>query len=244
MAEFVWNPWHGCKKYSEGCENCYVYRRDGSVGRDASLVSRNADFSLPEAKNRSGGYKIPDGSTVWCCMTSDFFLKEADGWRNEAWAQIADRKDVSFVIITKRIARFAECLPADWGEGYDNVTVCCTCENQKRASERIPIFTSLPIKKRLLVCEPLLGEIVLPECTYGISGAVVGGESGPLARECKYEWVLSLREQCAERGMFFRFKQTGARFVKDGRLYAVPRRYQHSQAKKAGIDYFPEEEQR
>ncbi|MCK9303605.1 MAG: phage Gp37/Gp68 family protein, partial [Bacteroidales bacterium] len=28
MASSVWNPWHGCTKYSEGCLHCYVYRRD------------------------------------------------------------------------------------------------------------------------------------------------------------------------------------------------------------------------
>ncbi|MBE6038714.1 MAG: DUF5131 family protein, partial [Anaerofustis stercorihominis] len=20
-----WNPWHGCRKISDGCKNCYVY---------------------------------------------------------------------------------------------------------------------------------------------------------------------------------------------------------------------------
>ena len=24
----IWNPWHGCKKCSEGCENCYMYFLD------------------------------------------------------------------------------------------------------------------------------------------------------------------------------------------------------------------------
>ena len=52
--EFVWNPWHGCRKYSEGCMNCYVYRRDGRVGRDASQITRNAGFSLPAERDRAG----------------------------------------------------------------------------------------------------------------------------------------------------------------------------------------------
>ena len=42
----IWNPWHGCKKYSEGCLNCYVYRRDASVGRDASIVARTTAFVI------------------------------------------------------------------------------------------------------------------------------------------------------------------------------------------------------
>ena len=34
----------------------------------------------------------------------------------------------------------------------------------------------------------------------------------------------------------FWFKQTGAKFVKDGRLYHIPRQLQHSQARKAGLN--------
>ncbi len=37
--------------------------------------------------------------------------------------------------------------------------------------------------------------------------------------------------------MPFLFKQTGAKLIKDGKLYHIPRRLQHSQARKAGINY-------
>lgn len=50
----IWNPWHGCKKISPGCKNCYVYRRDESVGKDASIVTKTGDYSLPLKKNRHG----------------------------------------------------------------------------------------------------------------------------------------------------------------------------------------------
>lgn len=65
----------------------------------------------------------------------------------------------------------------------------------------------------------------------------VGGESGSEARVCSYEWVLDLRRQCMLRGIPFRFMQTGAYFEKDGRVYHIPRRFQHSQAKRAKLDY-------
>ena len=60
---------------------------------------------------------------------------------------------------------------------------------------------------------------------------------GNEARPCDYAWVLGLREQCVAADISFCFHQTGARFVKDGRMYRIHRRYQHSQARKAGIDY-------
>ena len=34
----TWNPWHGCHKYSEGCQHCYVYRMDAHFGRDPAQV--------------------------------------------------------------------------------------------------------------------------------------------------------------------------------------------------------------
>jgi protein gp37 len=63
------------------------------------------------------------------------------------------------------------------------------------------------------------------------------GESGNEARICDYEWVLNIREQCIEADIPFCFHQTGAKFLKDGKLYRIIRKYQISQAKKAGIDY-------
>ena len=108
-----WNPWHGCKKYSEGCKNCYVYRRDESIGKNPSIIEKNKDFDLPLKKKRDGSYKIPDGETVFTCMTSDFFIEEADIWRDEIWEIIKERSNVFFMIITKRIERFLECIPDD-----------------------------------------------------------------------------------------------------------------------------------
>lgn len=138
MSDIIWNPWHGCKKYSEGCKNCYVYRRDESVGRDASVIGKTQMFDLPVKRNRSGGYKVPSGSVVFACMTSDFFIEDADGWRDEIWDIIRTRRDVDFFIISKRILRFMQCIPDDWGNGYDNVSVVCTIENQRQCDIRLP----------------------------------------------------------------------------------------------------------
>lgn len=235
-----WNPWHGCRKLSEGCRNCYVYRIDERHGRDASRVYKTGDFDLPLRKNRQGEYKLSPGDRVWTCFSSDFLLEEADPWRLEAWDMIRARPDLRFLFITKRIDRFELCRPADWGEGWDNVEICCTCENQDRADYRLPIFLRLPIKHRFIICEPLLGHIDLQDfLSDDIEQVTVGGESGTDARPCRYEWVLDLREQCMRSGVPFHFKQTGAKFIKDGKLYRIERRLQHEQAGKANIDYYP-----
>jgi protein gp37 len=233
-----WNPWHGCHKLSAGCKNCYVYRIDARHERDASVVTRTLNFDLPVKRSRNGAYKLPGGQTVYTCFSSDFFLDDADEWRIEAWNMIRQRSDIDFFIITKRIHRFGVNLPADWGSGYPNVTICSTCETQDRADYRLPLFVKLPIRHKLIVCEPLLEKINLSEwLANDIRQVVVGGESGTEARECNYNWVLDIREQCLQKGVPFHFKQTGARFIKNGRLYRIPRHFQHRQAAKAGIDF-------
>lgn len=234
----TWNPWHGCKKFSAGCLNCYVYRRDAQFDKDSSRVVKNKTFYLPAERYKYGTYKMsPESGVIYTCFTSDFFIEDADEWRGECWQMIKQRPDMTFFIITKRIYRFERCIPPDWGSGYTNVHICCTCENQQEADRRLPIFISAPIKKKSIICEPLLEHIELSKyLTTEISEVVVGGESGENARPCHYDWVLSLREQCRAAGTHFSFKQTGAVFIKDGRKYIIPRKMQHAQAKKANID--------
>ena len=236
----IWNPWRGCKKISPGCLNCYVYRRDAEFGKDSSIVTRTSSYNMPIKRNRKGEYKLQeDGEGVYACMTSDFFLEEADGWREEAWEMIRERVDLHFTIITKRIHRFRVGLPGDWGEGYENVSIGCTCENQNRADYRLPIFLDLPIKHRTIIHEPMLEAVDIQRylATGLIEQVICGGESGPDARTCDFSWILNSMEQCMECDVPFWFKQTGARFKKGSRVYLIERKNQMSQAEKAGVNY-------
>ncbi len=238
----IWNPWHGCHKISPGCANCYVYRRDESIGKDASVVSKTGDYDLPVRKDRHGDYRLtPDQGVVFACMTSDFFLEDADEWRQGCWDMMRERRDLEFHVITKRIDRFARCLPPDWGDGWEHVTICSTCEDQERTDHRLPIFLELPIKHREIISEPLLGEIHMEK--YLASGLIehvtCGGESGPHARPCDLRWVRELRRECVRCGVSFTFKQTGAVFVKDGKTYHIERKDQMAQARKSGYSYSP-----
>ncbi|MBQ7689519.1 MAG: DUF5131 family protein [Clostridia bacterium] len=238
----IWNPWHGCRKISPGCANCYVYRRDESIGKDAGIIAKTGDFTLPRKKNRQGAYKLSaEDGVVYACMTSDFFLEEADAWRPDCWDMIRERADLSFYIITKRIDRFAQCIPPDWGKGWDHVTICSTCENQDKTDRSLPILLSLPIKHRQVICEPMLEEIRMEEylATGLIEHVTCGGESGPDARPCHLDWILAVRSACVRFQVPFTFKQTGAVFVKAGKTYHIERKYQMQQAEKSGLSYAP-----
>ncbi len=237
--EAVWNPWHGCTKISPGCLHCYVYRIDASHRQEisSSECRKTSNYSLPVRRDRTGAYRISPGTYVYTCFTSDFFLEDADAWRDEAWRMIRERSDCTFFFFTKRIDRFLFCIPADWGDGYENVVIGCTVENNRMAQKRLPLFLEAPIRRRVIGVEPILESVdLLPYLDGRISEVSVGGESGPDARTCDYDWVLDIRRQCAAAGTAFHFHQTGACFRKDGRIYRIPRNQQGIQARKAGID--------
>lgn len=101
-------------------------------------------------------------------------------------------------------------------------------EDQKAADERIPLLLETSAAVRWISAEPLLGSVDLTairnpggESTFppfnalqrwggsGVDWVVVGGESGPNARPMNPIWARSLRDQCAEAGVPFLFKQWG-----------------------------------
>ena len=232
----VWNPWHGCHKISQGCKNCYVYSKDMTFGKDSSIVTKTSNFNLPLKKNINGQYKLTGGELIYTCITSDFFVEEADSWRKDAWDIIDKRKDLTFLIITKRADGFFYSLPSNWKDGYDNVIISCTVENQSRADYLLPIYLKLPIKHKSITCSPILERIDFSDYLNFVEELVVGGESGSNARVCDYDWILDIRNQCISAGIKFWFYQTGAKFRKNGKIYYIQRKFQHSQAQKANID--------
>lgn len=231
----MWNPWRGCHKYSEGCKFCYIHKGDSKRGVDTNQIVQGAKFNAPIATNRKGEYTMKSG-VVYVCFSSDFLLEDADPWRPACWEMMRQRPDLQFLFLTKRIERFMDCIPPDWGDGYENVTVGCTVENQDRADFRLDIFDTLPIRHKNIICQPLIGPIDLSGHLQGVELVVVGGESDYHARPLHYDWVLDIRRQCQVAGVGFEFRQCGTHFVKDGKEYTIPVRQLCSQAKKAGID--------
>lgn len=230
-----WEPWTGCYKVSDGCSYCYFYgpfsKRYGQ-----NSVHKTNEFDKPIAKTSKGIYKLQSGKMVATCFASDFFIAEADEWRKEAWAMIKNRPDLDFLILTKRIDRFTVSLPDDWGDGYDNVNIGCTIENQESANYRLPLFQAFPIKRRFIAASPLLEAVDLTAYLDGIEHVTVGGETGREARICNYDWVLGIREQCVKAGITFWFKNTGSLFMHDGTIQKINPFKQGFVAKELGIN--------
>lgn len=229
-----WEPWTGCYKISEGCENCYFYgphaKRYGQ-----NTIKKTDKFDWPIRKNTKGEYAIKGNKILPTCFATDFFLKEANEWRKEVWSMIKERQDIEFLILTKRIDRFLISLPSDWGEGYDNVNIGCTVENQKLADYRLPLFLSFPIKHRFIACSPLLERIDLSPYLYGIEHVTVAGEAGRDARMCDYDWVMDIRQQCIEANITFWYKSTGTLFKHKGIIEKINPYKQTNLAKELDI---------
>lgn len=235
----LWNPWRGCKRVSEGCLHCYIHKGDARRGVDTSVVRKTDAFYRPIEKKKNGEYKMKGGQRVYVCFQSDFLIEEADPWRQECWEMIRERQDLHFLFLTKRIDRFSQCVPSDWGDGYSNVTVCCTIENQIRATERLQRFKDLKIPHKQIVCQPLLEQITIEPYLDEIECVVVGGESDRDARVLDYGWVLDIRQQCINQNVEFQFRQCGTNFLMNGTMYRLQTKNLISQARKASIDWKP-----
>ena len=233
----TWNPWQGCHHVSPGCEHCYMFREKRMYGQNPDVVVRSKPptFNLP--------YKLK-GPLVFTCSWSDFFIKEADPWRDEAWEIIRQTPHLTYQILTKRIERAQARLP--WGDGtsWPNVQGIVSVEDQPTADRRIPILLQTNFAVRGISAEPLLGPIDLRQIVYqglvaldtlsrpilvgcptphepdekhrnGLDWVILGGESGPHARPMHPDWARSLRDQCHAAGVPFFFKQWGEWLPKD-----------------------------
>lgn len=104
-----------------------------------------------------------------------------------------------------------------WTWPFPNVQLGTSVEDQKTADERIPHLLSCHSGVHFISAEPLLGPIELrydflprmESLGNTLDWVIVGGESGPKARPMNPEWVRSLRDQCADAGVPFFFKQWG-----------------------------------
>ena len=235
----MWNPWRGCHRYSEGCRFCYIHKGDAKRGVDTDRIVPAENFDAPVERKKNGEYRMKSGQLVYLCFSTDFLLEDADPWRGRCWEIIRERSDLYFLFLTKRIERFSDCIPADWGEGYDNVIVGCTVENQHAADIRLPIFAKLPIKHKNIICQPMISQMDTEQYLDGVELVVVGGESDRYARPLHYDWVLKVRESCIRKGVAFEFRQLGTHFIKDGKEYTIQKKDLCAQARKADINFRP-----
>src|ERR1700728_2917718 len=93
----TWNPWRGCIKVSPGCKNCYMYRDKKRYGQDPYTPVRSAvqTFNKPLKWQREvrEGKRVGHDRLVFTCSWSDWFIKESDPWRGDAWSIVRQCPD-------------------------------------------------------------------------------------------------------------------------------------------------------
>ena len=158
------NFWQGCHKLSAGCSHCYMFSEKTRYGQNPNIVVRSSDttFNAPLkwAKNRE---KYAHINRVFVNSWSDFFIEESDPWRAEAWEIMRKTPNLVYILCTKRPERIRQSLPSDWEQGYPNVWLLTSTENQEAADLRIPILLSIPAVVHGISAEPLLGPIDLKD---------------------------------------------------------------------------------
>lgn len=155
---------------------------------------------------------------VFCGSMCDWADKNAPAdQRARLWELIRSTRSLDWQLLTKRAPRIADCLPPDWGTGYENVWLGVTVENRKHGLPRIDQLRTIPAKVRFLSVEPLLEDLGDIDLT-GIHWVIVGGESGHGARPMEAVWVENIKHQCEAAGVALFFKQWGGRIDKGGCL--------------------------
>jgi protein gp37 len=214
------NFWTGCTKVSPGCKFCYMYRDKERYGLDPTQLVRVKAPTISKVLRTA-----KPGDKIFTCSWSDFFIEDADQWRQEAWDLIISRDDLIFQILTKRPERIKECLPP--GGLPANVWIGVSVETQpflRRVSPLMAYDSTI-----FLSIEPMIGpvdvrmEMILDNGGFlfatAVDWVIVGGESGNdngkwKYRECKIEWIEKVIEDCAASEVPVFVKQLGTHLAK------------------------------
>jgi protein gp37 len=151
--------------------------------------------------------KWDDAKLIFACSWSDWFIEEADSWREEAWDIVRSTPRHIYQILTKRPERILDNLPEDWDGGWHNVWLGVSIECQE-LMHRKRLLLEVPAQVRFLSLEPLIGPLELGNLR-GFHWVITGGESGPAARPMDPQWAIDVKEACREAGIPFFHKQNG-----------------------------------
>jgi protein gp37 len=202
----TWNPVTGCTKVSPGCDHCYAQtfaeRWRGVAGH---AYEGGFDLTLrPERLLQPLSWRRP--RTVFVNSMSDLFHPVVpDDFILKVFEVMSQAHWHTFQVLTKRahrLERLSSRLPLP-----PNVWVGVSVESPTYYS-RVRHLARVPAAVRFLSCEPLLAPLpALP--LVGVDWVIAGGESGPGARAMEAGWVRDIRDQCAQSGVAFFFKQWG-----------------------------------
>lgn len=217
-TDHTFNPWTGCTKITPGCDHCYA---EGWAKRSGLVKWGNHDrkrttvdyWKGPVIWNRNADrFEALKGhrQRVFCASLADVFDNQAEPeWRADLFALIRQTPRLDWLLLTKRPFNIAKMLPADWADGYPNVWLGMTAEDQERYDARWPQLAAVPAVVRFISYEPAIGPLSIASAEVKPDWLIAGGESGHGARPMRAEWAREIVAECRQLGIAPFFKQWG-----------------------------------
>jgi protein gp37 len=212
-TEATWNPVTGCDPVSPGCAHCYAKTfAERWRGIPGHPYEQGFDLRLwPQRLDQPQRWRRP--RMIFVNSMSDLFHEDIPlEFVQSVFKSMGECPQHTFQILTKRHQRLLELAPLlTW---HPNVWIGVSIEN-RRFVDRADYLRGVDAAVRFISAEPLLGPLDGLSLD-GIDWLIAGGESGPGHRRIDPIWVRQLRDQCADDGVAFFFKQWGGRTSKVG----------------------------
>lgn len=228
-TDATWNPVAGCTVLTAGCTNCYAMRMAARLEAMGTTKYRGLTRKSGGRNVWTGRIRLDQASLdipkAWSKPRRVFVNSMSDLFHDDVpvefilrvWAVMRATPRHTYQILTKRPERMYEVLTSASSEILPNVWLGTSVEDG-RVLHRLDAIRRVPAAIRFVSLEPLIGSVAKGDLT-GIHWAIVGGESGPRAREMKPAWVDEIEAMCRQSGTAFFFKQWGGKNKKAaGRL--------------------------
>jgi protein gp37 len=234
-TDATWNPVAGCSVLTAGCSNCYAMRMaarleamgvekyDGLTRKSGRRAVWTGKIRLDE-KSLLAPNSWSKPRKVFVNSMSDLFHDDVPvEFIRKVWDVMRDTPRHTYQILTKRPERMATVLHGAGFSVLPNVWLGTSIEDG-RVLHRLDAIRLVPAAIRFVSLEPLIGSVAAGDLS-GIHWAIVGGESGPRAREMNPLWVDEIELMCRRSGTAFFFKQWGGKNKKaagrtlNGRTY-------------------------
>lgn len=217
----TWNIAWGCTKVSPGCKNCYAEGLSERYGHSVwgpgapRRIFGEKHWSEPLKWNRDAA-KAGERRRVFSSSMCDYMEDnpQIETERAKLWPLIRATPWLDWQLLTKRADRIADNLPADWGEGYPNVWLGVSIENNDYVW-RADCLREIPSVVRFVSYEPALGPLDQLNLS-GLHWIIYGGESGAHFRPEDKQWARDMRDRCKAEGIAFFHKQSASRFTERG----------------------------
>jgi protein gp37 len=220
-TDATWNPVAGCTVLTAGCTNCYAMRMAARLEAMGTKKYRGLTRKSGRRTVWTGKIRLDhaalDTPRTWAKPRKVFVNSMSDLFHEDVpidfiahvWSVMKDTRRHTYQILTKRPERMAEVLALRSFEVLPNVWLGTSIEDS-RVLNRLDAIRRVPAAVRFVSFEPLIGSVAKADLT-GIHWAIVGGESGPRARDMKPEWVDEIETMCRSSRTAFFFKQWGGK---------------------------------